>query len=169
VKAVQVSRWGKVKALQHLLTHSFSAKALAGKRVTENPGKRTPGVDGVLWDSPEKKVKAISQLRQRGYRPQPHGSGLWPKNHGHRDRPIGIPCLADRAMQAVYLQALEPIAETTGDPNSYGFRKERSTADVMEQCFIVLNKGKSPKWGLEGDLQSCFDTRSHDWLLATSP
>jgi RNA-directed DNA polymerase len=169
VKAVQAGRWGKVKALQHLLTHSFSAKALAVKRVTENPGKRTPGVDGILWDSPEKKAKAIGQLRQHGYRPQPLRR-LWiPKNHGQGDRPLGIPCKVDLAMQALYLQALEPIAETTGDPNSYGFRKERSTADAIQQCFTVLGKRKSPKWILEGDIQSCFDEISHDWLLAHIP
>jgi RNA-directed DNA polymerase len=160
VKAVQAGRWGKVKALQHLLTHSFSAKALAVKRVTENPGKRTPGVDGILWDSPEKKAAAIGQLRQHGYRPQPLRR-LWiPKPHGQGDRPLGIPCKGDLAMQALYLQALEPIAETTGDPNSYGFRKERSTADAIEQCFIVLGKRKSPKWILEGDIQACFDPAS---------
>jgi RNA-directed DNA polymerase len=160
VKAVQAGRWGKVQALQHLLTHSFSAKALAVKRVTENPGKRTPGVDGILWDSPEKKAAAIGQLRQYGYRPRPLRR-LWiPKNHGQGYRPLGIPCKVDLAMQALYLQALEPIAETTGDPNSYGFRKERSTADAIQQCFIVLGKRKSPKWILEGDIQACFDPAS---------
>jgi RNA-directed DNA polymerase len=169
VKAVQAGRWGKVKALQHLLTHSFSAKALAVKRVTENPGKRTPGVDGMLWDSPEKKAAAIGQLRQHGYRPHPLRR-LWiPKNHGQSYRPLGIPCQVDRAMQALYLQALDPIAETTGDPNSYGFRKERSTADAIQQCFNVLSKRKSPTWILEGDIQSCFDAISHDWLLAHIP
>jgi RNA-directed DNA polymerase len=169
VKAVQASRWSKVKALQYLLTHSFSAKALAVKRVTENSGKWTPGVDGMLWDNPEKKAKAIGQLRQRGYRPQPLRR-LWiPKNHGQGRRPLGIPCKVDLAMQALYLQALEPIAETTGDPNSYGFRKDRSTADAIEQCFTVLNKRKSPKWVLEGDIKSCFDEISHDWLVAHIP
>ena len=71
VKATQARRWGKVKALQRLLTHSFSGKALAVRRVTENPGKRTPGVDGVLWDTPTKKATAVHMLRQRGYHPQP--------------------------------------------------------------------------------------------------
>lgn len=169
VKAVQAGRWGKVKALQHLLTHSFAAKALAVKRVTENPGRRTPGVDGLLWDTPEKKAEAISHLQQQGYRPHPVRR-LWiPKPHRKGRRPLGIPCLLDRAMQALYLHALEPIAETTGDPNSYGFRKERSTADAIEQCFTVLNKRKSPKWVLEGDIQSCFDEISHEWLLAHIP
>ena len=71
VKAAQAGRWGKVKALQHLLTHSFSGKALAVKRVTENQGKRTPGVDGETWSTPARKTFAIGQLRQRGYKPQP--------------------------------------------------------------------------------------------------
>jgi RNA-directed DNA polymerase len=71
VKAVQAGRWGKVRALQHLLTHSFSGKALAVRRVTENDGKKTPGVDGVIWDTPAKKTCAIQQLWQRGYRAQP--------------------------------------------------------------------------------------------------
>jgi RNA-directed DNA polymerase len=71
VKARQAGRWGKVQALQRLRTHSFSGKALAVKRVTENPGKRTPGVDGVLWDTPAKKATAIYTLRQPGYRPRP--------------------------------------------------------------------------------------------------
>jgi len=91
VKAVQAGRWGKVQALQHLLTHSFSAKALAVKRVTDNSGKRTPGIDGILWDTPEKKAQAMGQLRQQGYRPQPLRR-LWiPKNHGNGRRPLGIP------------------------------------------------------------------------------
>ena len=91
VKAVQAGRWGKVKALQHLLTHSFAAKAVAVKRVTENPGKRTPGVDGLLWETPEKKAQAIGQLRQHGYRPHPVRR-LWiPKNQGKGRRPLGIP------------------------------------------------------------------------------
>ena len=59
VKATQEGRWGKVKALQRLLSRSYSAKVLAVKGVTENEGKRTPGVDGVLWDTPQKKAHAV--------------------------------------------------------------------------------------------------------------
>jgi len=71
VKATQAGKWGKVKALQRLLTHSFNGKALAVRRVTENQGKNTPGVDGEIWETPEKKATAILSLRQRGYKPQP--------------------------------------------------------------------------------------------------
>ena len=72
-------------------------------------------------------------------------------------------------MQALYLLALEPIAETTGDPNSYGFRRERSTADALQQCFNALCRGKSAAWILEGDIQGCFDHISHDWMLRQVP
>ena len=75
----------------------------------------------------------------------------------------------DRAMQALYLLALDPIAETLGDPNSYGFRPERSTADAIEQCFNVLAWKHSPQWIVEGDIRACFDEISHDWLLAHIP
>jgi len=168
VKATQEGRWGKVKALQRLLTRSFSGKALAVKRVTENQGKRTPGVDQVTWETPEAKTAAIQALRHRPYRPQPLRRVYIPKSNG-KQRPLGIPTTHDRAMQALHLLALNPIAETTGDPNSYGFRVERSTADAIEQGFITLAKRASPQWILEGDIQACFDRISHDWLLAHVP
>ena len=168
VKATQEGRWGKVKALQRLLTHSFSGKAIAVKRVTENQGKNTPGVDKVTWEFPQRKAEAIYSLRQRGYHPQPLRRIYIPKSNGKK-RPLGIPTMRDRAMQALFLLALDPISETLADPNSYGFRRERSTADAIEQCFTLLAKGKSPQWILEGDIKACFDRIGHDWLLAHIP
>ncbi len=168
VKATKEKRWGKVKALQRLLTHSFSGKALAVRRVTENQGKNTPGVDKVTWNTPQKKLNAIYSLRQRDYRPQPLRRIYIPKKNGKK-RPLGIPVMKCRAMQALYLLALDPIAETTADPNSYGFRPQRSTADAIEQCFCALGKQKSPQWILEGDIAGCFDAISHAWLLAHIP
>ncbi len=117
VQATQAGRWGKGQALQHLLTHSFSGKALAVRRVTENHGKHTPGVDRILWNTPASKGRAIRDLKQRGYRPQPLRRVYIPKANGKR-RPLGIPSMKDRAMQALYLLALDPVAETTADPNS---------------------------------------------------
>src|SRR5499433_1765186 len=170
VKAVQAGRWGKVRALQHLLTHSFSGKALAVQRVTTNDGRKTPGVDGVVWDTPEKKARAIEALRQRGYRALPLRRIYIPKTGStNRWRPLSIPTMYDRAMQALYLLALDPIAETLGDPNSYGFRTERSTADAIEQCFNALARQHAPQWILEGDIRACFDGISHDWLVAHIP
>src|ERR1700679_1892054 len=79
VKATQEGRHGKVKALQWLLTHSFSGKALAVNRVTENKGKNTPGVDGIIWSAPEEKTDAVKSLQRAGYQPQPLRRGYTPK------------------------------------------------------------------------------------------
>jgi RNA-directed DNA polymerase len=168
VKATQEGKWNKVKTLQHLLTHSFSGKALAVRRVTENQGKNTPGVNKEIWNTPGKKAAAILSLKQRGYKPQPLLRKYIPKTNGKK-RPLGIPTVKDRAMQALYLLALDPVAETKGDPNSYGFRSQRSTADAIEACFADLAKKNSAQWILEGDIKSCFDRISHDWLLANIP
>jgi RNA-directed DNA polymerase len=163
-KAVKESRYGKARALQWTLTHSFAAKALAVRRVTSNRGKNTPGVDGKRWKSPRQKMLAVRSLQRRGYRAQPLRRIYIPKSRGGH-RPLGIPTMKDRAMQALYLLALNPVAETTADPNSYGFRLRRSTADALGQCFINLAKSYSPEWVLEADIESCFDRISHDWLL----
>ena len=168
VKSTQAGRRGRVKALQRLLTHSFYGRALAVRRVTENKGKRTPGVDGAIWTTPASKDKAIHSLRRRGYQPLPLRRVYIPKANG-KLRPLGIPTMKDRAMQALYLLALLPIAETRADPNSYGFRPKRSTADAIEQCFLALAKETSPVWALEGDIKGCFDHISHDWMLAHIP
>ena len=168
VKATQAGRWNKVKALQRLLTHSFGGKVSAVRRVTENTGKRTSGVDKVLWDTPEKKMQAVAALRQRGYKPLPLLRIYIPKSNSAM-RALSIPTMHDRAMQALYLLALDPIAETLADPNSYGFRTGRSCADAIEQCFAALAKKTCSQWILEADIKSCFDTISHEWLLANVP
>lgn len=168
VKATQEGRWGKVQALQWLLTHSFCGRALAVKRVTENQGKRTAGVDRVVWSTPGAKWQAVLTLKRRGYQPLPLRRVYIPKRNG-KLRPLGIPTMQDRAMQALYLLALEPVSETTADRNSYGFRPERSTADAIERCFGLLALRKSAQWILEADIRGCFDNISHDWLLAHVP
>ncbi|VBI28628.1 group II intron reverse transcriptase/maturase [Burkholderia pseudomallei] len=167
-KATREGRWSKVKALQWLLTHSFAGKVLAVKRVTENQGKNTPGVDGVTWSSPAVKSQAVLSLKRRGYQPLPLRRVYIPKRN-HQLRPLGIPAMTDRAQQALHLLALEPIAETTADPNSYGFRPGRSTADAIEQCFKALALKTAAEWILEGDIKGCYDNISHDWLSENIP
>ena len=164
-QATKEGRWGKVRALQRLLTHSFSGKVLAVRRVTENKGKKTPGVDQEIWDTPEKKTQAVHELQGRGYRPQLLRRVYIPKSDGKTMRPLGIPTMKDRGMQALHLLALDPVVETTADKNSYGFRQQRSCADAIEQSFNALNSATT-QWVLEGDIRSCFDKISHDWLLA---
>ncbi len=167
-KAVREGRWGKAKALQRLLTHSHSGKMLAVKRVTENRGKKTPGVDGRVWLTPAARWKGVLSLRHHGYRTMPLRRVYIPKSNGQR-RPLGIPCIRCRAMQALWKLALEPVAETLADPNSYGFRPERATADAIEQCFTCLSQRTSAEWVLEGDIRGCFDNFSHAWFLEYIP
>lgn len=128
--------------MQRLLTRSHYGKLLAVKRVTENRGKRTAGVDGRVWLAPAARWKGMLSLRHRGYRTMPLRRVYIPKSNGKR-RPLGIPCMRCRAMQALWKLALEPIAETLADLNSYGFRPERAAADAIDQCFTVLSRRTS--------------------------
>jgi RNA-directed DNA polymerase len=168
VKAVAEGRWNKVKALVDLLTHSFSGRALAILRVVSNSGAKTAGVDGVLWDTPGAKSAAFGTLRRHSYRPQPLRRVYIPKSNGKR-RPLGIPTMVDRAMQALYLLGLDPIAESQADGHSYGFRLERRCADALGQVHTLLSHRHGPQWILEGDIKACFDKISQEWLLTHVP
>jgi RNA-directed DNA polymerase len=167
-KAARAKRWGKVQALQRLLTRSHHAKLLAVKRVTSNAGKNTPGVDGVVWKSAKEKWKAAQALSCQGYRSQPLRRIYIPKRDG-KNRPLGIPTMYDRALQALFLLAVEPVAEVTADLHSYGFRPKRSAADAIERSFVVLAQRTSAQWILEGDIKGCFDNISHSWMLKHLP
>jgi RNA-directed DNA polymerase len=168
-KAHREGKPGKVKALQWLLTHSQSAKTLAVKRVTENRGANTPGVDKVVWRTANQKIQAVSALKRHGYQPQPLRRIYIPKKQSGKLRPLSIPTMACRAQQALYLMALEPVAESIADKNAYGFRPYRSTADAIEQCVLILAKKGSSRFVFEGDIKACFDTISHSWLLNNVP
>lgn len=168
-KAERQGRIGKVKALQRLLTTSFYTKCWAVKRVTSNPGAKTSGVDGILWRTDQKKMEAVGALKRRGYQPSSLRRVYIPKDKGKKLRPLSIPTLRDRAMQAIWQAALLPIAEERADPNTYGFRPKRSAHDAIEQCFNTLSRATSASLILEGDIKSCFDTLSHKWLLENIP
>jgi RNA-directed DNA polymerase len=163
-KAVREKRYGKARALQWLLTHSFSAKLLAVKRVAQSSGAKTPGIDGIVWKTSKQKMQAAKSLQRRGYQPQPLRRIYIPKKQKGTFRPLSIPCLIDRGMQALHLLALEPVMETKADKNAYGFRPMRSCADAIEKCFTVLARKVSAPWILEGDIRACFDRLSGKWL-----
>jgi RNA-directed DNA polymerase len=164
-KATKQGRWNKVKSLQWLLTHSYYAKCLAVKRVVTNQGKRTPGVDGVILKSPRAKYQMILSLKRRYYVPQPLRRIYIPKAGEKKHRPLGIPTMKDRSMQALHTLALHPVAETLADRYSYGFRSKRSTADAVERIYGSISRKADPQWVLEGDVKGCFDNISHEWLI----
>jgi len=167
-KATQAGQHRKAKALQWVLTHSRSAKLLAVHQVTTNPGAKTPGIDNVIWRTGKQKLHAAFTLKRHGYKPRPLRRCYIPKPNG-KLRPLSIPTMYDRAMQALYALALAPIIETLADRNSYGFRQGRCCADALEQCFTILAQILSAWWILEGDIRACFDEISHEWLLQHVP
>jgi RNA-directed DNA polymerase len=171
VKALQRDNWRKVKRLSYLLTRSLAARALAIKRVTENSGKKTPGIDGKLWKTPQQKIDAVEKISQwYNYCPLPLKRIYIPKaNNPNKKRPISIPILEDRSRQALHMQALQAISETLADPNSYGFRPKRQCADAIEQCFKVLCQKGSAVWVLEADIKGFFDNISFKWILENIP
>ena len=169
VKAVQENKWRLVRRLQYLITHSFYGKALAVKRVITNKGKNTPGIDGEVWKTDKEKENAIATLETKGYRASALRRIYIEKFGKKEKRPLGIPTMKDRAMQALQLLGLEPVAETLADTVSFGFRKYRSAQDAMEYGFSILCRKDSPQWILEGDIKGCFDNISHKWLEENIP
>ena len=168
-KATQEKKWNTVKRLQYLLTHSYDAKVLAVRKVTTNKGKKTPGVDGELWSTPAAKMRGVLTLTDKGYKAKPLRRVFIEKKGKKAKRPLGIPCMYDRAMQALYALALDPVSETTADTKSFGFRKGRCAQDACEYIFTALSRRNSPQWVLEGDIKGCFDHISHAWLIEHIP
>ena len=168
-KATQEKKWNTVKRLQYLLSHSYYAKALAVRKVTTNKGKHTPGIDKELWNTPAVKMRNVLILTDKGYKAKPLRRVFIEKPGKKKKRPLGIPCMYDRAMQALYALALDPVSETTADEKSFGFRRGRSAQDACEYIFTALSRRSSPEWVLEGDIKGCFDHISHDWLIDHIP
>lgn len=167
-KAARAGRYNLVKILQYLLTRSYHAKLLAVKKVITNKGKRTAGVDGKLWDTAEKKYKGVLTLSNKGYKAVPLKRTYIKKANG-KQRPLGIPTMVDRAMQALYALSLDPVAETILSKPTFGFRKHRSGKDAASYIYTCMSQKTCATWVLEGDIKSCFDEISHQWLLDHIP
>ena len=160
----------KVKNLQKLLVRATSNKLLAIRRITqENQGKNTAGVDGVICDTPEARLEMFREgLKLKGYRPLPVRRVYIPKGEG-KVRPLGIPTVKDRVMQAIVKAALEPEWEARFEANSYGFRPGRRTMDAIEAIHTTVNRKDCSQWVLDADISGCFDNIDHGPLLAKLP
>jgi RNA-directed DNA polymerase len=169
----QASHRGDVQAvrrLQQTLMKSWSARALAVRRVTQdNLGKKTAGVDGLKSLTPKQRLDLIGEL-ELGSKGQPTRRVWIPKPGTDEKRPLGIPTIKDRALQALVKLALEPEWEARFEPNSYGFRAGRSCHDAIEAIFNEIRY--KPKYVLDADISKCFDRIDHEALLRklnTSP
>ncbi|MCP4349204.1 MAG: group II intron reverse transcriptase/maturase [Desulfobacterales bacterium] len=168
VKAVRSGLKEKVRGLQRLLANSLAAKLTAIKRVISNRGKRTPGIDGILLDTPEKRWETLQNLNLPDYKAKPLKRIYIPKKNGKK-RPLGIPIMHDRIEQALDLTGLGPISETIADNHSYGFRKSRSAWDAIGAVYNALRRKGSADWILEADIKGCFDYIDHNWLMEYIP
>lgn len=168
-KATREGKWNLVKRLQYLLTHSYYGKLLAVRIVTQNQGARTPGIDGERWLRPHEKMQATLSITCNRYKAKPLKRIYIPKPGKDTKRPLSIPTMYDRTMQALYALALQPVAETCADKRSFGFRLFRSAQDAAQYAFNCLHNPKSAQWILEGDIKGCFDNISHNWLEKNIP
>jgi RNA-directed DNA polymerase len=169
-RAAKEHQHARVRNLQRLVVRSYFAKALAIRQVTQiNSGKGTPGVDGCVCKTDAQRMGFLkSGLSLEGYRPSPVRRVYIPKADGKR-RPLGIPTVKDRVMQALVKLALEPEWESRFEANSYGFRPGRSTHDAIKAIWLGSNQTGSSQWVVDADISGCFDNIDHDALLALVP
>lgn len=153
-----------VHKLQKLLVNSWSARTLAVRRVTQdNQGRKTAGVDGIKSLSQKARLKLIGKLKL-GTKAKPTRRVWIPKPGKEEKRPLGIPTIHDRALQALVKLALEPEWEAKFESNSYGFRPGRSCHDAIQAIFLCIKQ--KPKYILDADIAKCFDKINHEKLLA---
>lgn len=163
----------KVRHLQISILKDFRTTAIAVRRVTTSSGSRTPRVDGVTVISAEERnalaIQVFKIVRTPSiYKPSAVKRAWIPKKDGSQ-RPLGIPTIVDRAVQAVYLEAIDPLVEHNACKNSFGFRKFRSAQDAVLALRGKLIHPKASEWILNADIKKCFDQINHDFLLRSVP
>lgn len=161
-KATESGNYRKVRNLQRLLNNSMSSRLKAVRIVAqEDSGKKIPGIDGEIWTTPERKLQESHKLRNRSHT-KPLKRIYIPKGE---QSSLGIPCMSDRACQALWNTSLLPVVEANRDPHSYGFRGSCPN----KQIRTLLDKNHSPKWILTADIKKSFHKINHNWLLENTP
>jgi RNA-directed DNA polymerase len=166
--ATRAGEWKQVHSLQKLLLRSYSNRLVSVRRVTQvNQGKHTPGVDKVVIKTPEARGRLVDVLQHyQPWRARPVRRVYIPKAHG-KLRPLGIPVVIDRCIQAMVKNALEPSWEARFEGSSYGFRPGRGCHDAIGKIYDLARPNKRKKWVVDADIQGAFDHISHAFLLTT--
>lgn len=167
-KATQDGNLRKIRSLQRLMMRSYSNILLSVRRVTQNNrGKNTAGVDKLVIKTPEARgILVDALLKFIPWKPLPAKRVYIPKPNGKK-RPLSIPSIIDRCLQAIVKNALEPTWESNFEGTSYGFRVGRSTHDAIERIFTIAHSNNKKKWVLDADIEGCFDNISHEPLMST--
>jgi RNA-directed DNA polymerase len=165
-RAAQESNLKKVRSLQKLMLKSYSNRLVSVRRVAQiNAGKHTPGVDKLVLKTPAARGNMVDHLAHVTlWKAKPVRRIYIPKTNG-KLRPLGIPVVVDRCLQAMVKNALEPVWEARFEGSSYGFRPGRSCHDAIEKIYGLARPNKTKKWVLDADIKGAFDHISHDYLL----
>src|SRR5256714_2152340 len=165
-RAAQEGNLNKVRSLQKLMLKSYSNRLVSVRRVTQtNAGKNTPGVDKLVIKTPAARGRMVDDLAHSTlWNAKPARRVYIPKAN-NKLRPLGIPVVIDRCLQAMVKNALEPAWEARFEGTSYGFRPGRSCHDAIEKIFVLARPNKTKKWVLDADIKGAFDNISHDYLL----
>ena len=165
-RAAQEGNFNKVRSLQKLMLKSYSNRLVSVRRVAQiNAGKHTPGVDKLVIKTPAARGRMVDALAHYSpWKAKPVRRVYIPKAN-NKFRPLGIPVVVDRCLQAMVKNALEPSWEAKFEGTSYGFRPGRSGHDAIEKIFVLARPNKTKKWVLDADIKGAFDNISHDYLL----